>query len=143
MKKNIVSLLLGVVVGLVIGFFLGVAAVQQPNDVIKELEIGESGNTSTEVGELSTDNMPIAPESESEVTATTQGHQIVIPVSSLPEAQQQVIRTLGIAEDEIVITGEMLACAEGEVGAARIEELKQGAAPTFLESVTLFNCYNK
>jgi hypothetical protein len=68
---------------------------------------------------------------------------ITIPIDQLPEGQQTVLRTLGIDGETITFTPEMVACAEAEIGAARLDEIIAGDTPSFGEGFTLVNCYRK
>ncbi len=72
-------------------------------------------------------------------TAATMPESIVIPVSSLPESQQSVLHTLGY-DESIAFTPDMVSCAEAKLGAARVEEIKNGSAPSALEVIKLTPC---
>lgn len=61
--------------------------------------------------------------------------------SNLTDGQRKLIEAFGIDADSITITPEMIACAEAKLGAARIEEIKNGATPSFSEGITLAGCY--
>lgn len=71
--------------------------------------------------------------------STTEG--ATVNTSSLPEGQRRLLETLGLDTNNITITPEMVACAEAELGAARVTEIENGATPSFSEGVTLFRCY--
>ncbi len=64
---------------------------------------------------------------------------LVIDISTLPETQQAVLKTLGY-ENTITFTPEMISCAEGKLGSARVTEIKNGATPSVLESASLMGC---
>lgn len=64
-----------------------------------------------------------------------------IRLDSLSEAQQAMVRGMGIDSNEIQVTYGMVACAEAEIGAARVEEIRNGAAPSMTEGVKLMGCY--
>jgi hypothetical protein len=52
-----------------------------------------------------------------------------------------MLEAMGIDADSVNITPEMVACAEAKLGAARIEEIKNGATPSFSEGASLVACY--
>ena len=64
-----------------------------------------------------------------------------VSAEDLTPGQRKLLESLGINADEIVITQEMVLCAEARLGADRIEEIKDGATPSFLEGVELVTCY--
>jgi len=43
--------------------------------------------------------------------------------------------------NNVTVTAEMIACAEAKLGVARIEEIKNGSTPSFMEGVSLAVCY--
>ncbi len=62
-----------------------------------------------------------------------------VDISTLPETQQAMLRTLGY-ENTITFTPEMIVCAEGTLGSARVAEIMGGAAPSMMESASLMAC---
>ncbi len=64
-----------------------------------------------------------------------------IQASSLSEGQIKLLGALGIDADSINVTPEMVACAEASLGSARIEEIINGATPSFSEGLKLAGCY--
>lgn len=64
-----------------------------------------------------------------------------VDTSSLSAGQRQMLEAMGIDADTVNITPEMIACAEAKLGAARIEEIKNGATPSFSEGASLVACY--
>lgn len=71
-------------------------------------------------------------------TNTTEN--ITVDTSSLGDGQQQLLQTLGI-EGEIEITPEMQRCAEEKIGTERLDEIINGATPSFAEGLSLARCY--
>lgn len=61
--------------------------------------------------------------------------------ASLSEGQLKMLASFGIDPDTVTITPQMVACAEAKLGAARIEELKNGATPSMSEGISLMACY--
>lgn len=74
-------------------------------------------------------------------TAASANTGMTINVNSLSDSQRAMLKALGITGDTITITPQMMACAEAKVGAARIEEIKNGATPSFSEGASLIACY--
>jgi len=62
-------------------------------------------------------------------------------VANLPPAQQTVLRTLGVDGTEIIISQAMFACMQTSLSAARLEEIRTGATPSFTEAAVLVRCY--
>lgn len=67
----------------------------------------------------------------------------VISSTQLSAEQRSLLSSFGINADNIAITQEMITCAEVKLGAARIDEIVNGAKPTFSEGLALLTCYNK
>ena len=68
---------------------------------------------------------------------------ITISTDSLPPAQKKVLDTLGVGSKQITITPGMVSCAVDTLGATRALELKNGAAPSLAEGLTLLTCLKK
>ncbi len=73
--------------------------------------------------------------------AANNGEATTVPSSNLTEDQKKMLSSFGIDPNTVTITPEMIACAEGKLGQARIEEIKNGATPSFTEGVSLAACY--
>lgn len=71
--------------------------------------------------------------------ATTDG--TTIDSSSMTDDQRILISALGLDPNNVTVTAEMITCAEAELGAARVEEIKNGATPSFTEGASLVACY--
>ncbi len=131
MNKN--PVLIGVLFLLVFvaGFILGRITEGDGVGSLNRLEI--EGNTTTDQnGQGAAQNADTSTETNGATTVNT---------SSLTEGQRKMIQAMGIDPDTITITPEMIACAEAKLGAARIEEIKNGATPSFTEGATLMVCY--
>lgn len=74
-------------------------------------------------------------------TSTTAGGGTKIAPSSLTEGQKKMLSAMGIDPNSITVTSQMIACAEASLGASRVEEIKNGASPSFSEGVKLAACY--
>jgi len=64
-----------------------------------------------------------------------------IDSSNMSDGQRKLISALGLDPNNITITAEMVACAEAKLGTSRMEEIKNGATPSFTEGASLVICY--
>lgn len=81
------------------------------------------------------------PPNNNDTVAPTSQNGTTVNTSSLSDSQRRMIESFGIDPDSITITPEMIACAEAKLGSARIEEIKNGATPSFSEGASLMACY--
>ena len=81
----------------------------------------------------------VVDETGSAIVDTVPATGFTIDVAGLPSAQQTALRAVGI-EDTLTITPAQVECAVAQVGAARVEAIKAGAAPTLLEATKLAAC---
>lgn len=65
---------------------------------------------------------------------------ITITTEKLSEGQKDVLDTLGVGEQSITITPQIVTCAVDALGTERVLELKNGSTPTLAESLTLLAC---
>lgn len=65
---------------------------------------------------------------------------VTIPVASLTDSQKALLSALGIDSGSITITPEMVTCAYGTIGEARIGAIVAGAKPTPLELIKAAPC---
>lgn len=65
-----------------------------------------------------------------------------VNTTNLTPDQRQLLESLGINVDEVVITPQMVACAEAKLGVSRIEEIQNGTTPSFWEGTQLVACYS-
>ncbi len=72
-------------------------------------------------------------------TASEEG--TVIQASSISDGQKKLLGALGIDANSINVTPEMIACAETNLGSARVNEITNGATPSFSEGLKLAGCY--
>jgi len=73
--------------------------------------------------------------------AGSAGGGTTINTNNLTDGQTKMLESMGIDADNITITAEMVACAEAKLGSARVEEIKNGATPSFTEGASLMACY--
>ena len=118
-----------VVVVFVAGFFMGKMTAPQSGSYT------ETGGNDVGVVETQNDTQG-APVSE-----TVAEGGATINSSNMTEGQRKLISALGLDPNNITVTAEMVACAEAKLGAARVEEIKNGATPSFSEGASLVVCY--
>ncbi len=117
------------VVVFAVGFIAGRATDATPQSFVRATnEIGES-IVPNDSGANQDNN------SQAAGTGTT------VDANALTPGQRQMLESMGIDADSITITAEMVACAEAKLGAARVEEIKNGATPSFAEGASLITCY--
>lgn len=126
----LVAILVVVVFG--VGFMIG--RVTASGGTITGVPSSSSGTASDANGEVER-----AAASESDSGSTGDGTTVV--ANDLTSGQRQLLGALGIDANEFTITPEMVACAEAKVGAARVEEIKNGATPSLIEGAELIACY--
>jgi len=119
--KNLLIIVI-IILAFIVGFILGKTT---SDEDIHLKKVAEEKSDST-----SGDN-----ESNSEYEETA------VDSSNLTEGQIKLMHSMGIDPNEITVTAEMVACAEAKLGASRIEEIKNGATPSFTEGVSLVACY--
>jgi len=83
---------------------------------------------------------PFVESEETPVANTVPDEGIKIDTSAVSAEQKAVAEKVGIDLDTVVITPEMVSCAELKLGSARIAEIINGASPTALESISLLGC---
>lgn len=85
-------------------------------------------------------------------TATTSTAEPSMPVlkepihvgtTTLTKEQKDILKTLGVDADNLVITPAMQLCAVGALGEVRLGAIEKGATPTVSEALTLLVCYKK
>jgi len=95
----------------------------------------QGSDFSTETGASASANNETGDAPSASVPATG----FTIDVSTLPESQHSIIRTLGFG-DTVTFTPEMVACAEAKLGVVRVTEIINGASPSIIESTKLVPC---
>ena len=68
---------------------------------------------------------------------------ITVSTDQLPPLQKKVLDTLGVGIKTFTITPGMVSCAVDAFGTARVEEIKNGSAPSLNEGLTLLACAKK
>lgn len=133
--KNILLAILCVLI-FAVGFFMG--RVTAPMSLGTTLDTVAPKNSET-----STPSPATQTESASEDTSSVPETETIDVASQMTESQKNLLRSFGLNPDEVTITAEMVACAETKVGASRVEEIKNGATPSFMEGASLLACYSQ
>ena len=76
-------------------------------------------------------------------TAQTPEANTTNVAAEMTDAQRNMLKSFGLDPDTITITPSMVACAEAKVGAARVEEIRNGATPSIMEGASLLGCYSQ
>lgn len=87
-------------------------------------------------------NTALTPNNNAETTGASTSGGTTVNAANLTDGQRKMLQALGVDTNNITITAEMVACAEAKLGAARIEEIKNGATPSFSEGASLVACYH-
>lgn len=111
----------------VAGFGLGRMSDGIPADIIRDSQVDANVT-------------PNESDSQASENTNTEGGATV-DTNNLTDGQRNMIEAMGIDADSVTITPEMIACAEAKLGAARLEEIKNGATPSFTEGASLVACY--
>ncbi len=75
-----------------------------------------------------------------QVKTTDTPEEIVVAGDQLTNTQKTTLETLGLETDSFTITPQTIACAEGELGKVRLDEIVAGSAPGPIESLKLLGC---
>lgn len=96
----------------------------------------------TEVRQSDTGEVETGTEAEVSTTsgAAASPPPIVIEEASLTPEQKALLERLGIDTSSMTITPEMMLCFEAKLGAARVEEITNGATPTIMEGISALSC---
>jgi hypothetical protein len=133
-----IAIVIGVFMG---GFVLGKMNVPSPLDgVIQDAK--ENVEQSIESYSQSTSTQA---ETKTKTVDSSAEAKAAVNVSSntLTDSQKKMLESFGVDTNAITVTATMIACAEAKLGKARIEEIKNGATPSMLESASLLTCYKK
>ncbi len=71
----------------------------------------------------------------------TKKEPVTIEVDKLSDTQQEILKTFGVKSNTLTITPAMIQCAEAKLGAPRVAEITNGAAPSPLEAFSLAGCF--
>lgn len=107
-------------------------------DVSKEIK---SEITESVLDENSVRTVPDTVEQEVRaVGETLPPESVQIDTSQITSDQKAVAKKFGIDVDDIVVTPEMISCAEEKIGVARLQEIIDGSSPTTLEGISMLGC---
>ncbi len=128
MKNQTILVFILAVVALGVGFLIG--RMTAPVDNYSPKDLTEKSTLSSEK------EMPTESDNTLDSETSTK-----ISTDSLTPEQRQLLTSLGINAGEIDVTPEMISCAEAKLGVTRVNEIKEGATPTFSEGFILVACY--
>jgi len=150
-SKNILIGILFVAV-FAAGFMIG-RTTAPSGAILTQEELQEEATTNTQTGTPdtadTTDTTNTTGTTNTGQTTQTEGSvdtQITEPIevgSKMTAEQRKMLESFGLNPDEITITPGMIACAEAKVGTARIQEITNGATPSFMEGAALVTCYGQ
>jgi len=138
---SLMAVLLTGVVGIIIGYLIGINTANSQTAVTVRDTGSEVSNT---VAEVVTPNNPattseagsgLAPGTADEVAFT-------INVSSLTAGQRTALKAAGVSGDKLVITKGMVTCMEVEIGTERMTAIQNGGSPSMSEGLALMSCYS-
>ncbi len=140
MSNNVIITVIGIIC-IVTGFLVYRAVTDEPETVPRTSATPSRSATSAEVeAQLKKDAADRA-EQEAEA-ARAKEVAFTIDVTKLPEAQQVSLKTMGMNDTKIEVTNAMVTCAEADISASRVAEIKGGASVTASEGIKLVSCYN-
>lgn len=133
----VVLLVLGIGFGVYVWYTIQNIPTVADIPVLQESSQVTSDESTTKV------TVPREEKPETTVTKTESVPPTVIETETLSETQQTMLKSMGYTKDTVTITKEMITCAEDAVGAARLKEIMDGAAPGPMESLKLLPCFKQ
>lgn len=135
MTKNAILVTVALIVAFTAGVLVGNLTAGEDTVATRVADSVENGlDTASQAmnsgGEANSYNVP-----DGDAVAFT------LSIDSLSESQKSMLRTMGVDANEIQVTNNMMACAEAEIGGARINEIRNGATPSMGEGIALMGCY--
>ncbi len=135
------ALLLSVVIGMIVGYLIGINTADTDTAVSVRDTGSEVSGAVTEIG--SADESATASTQESVlVTGNPNDVAFTINVNTLSSSQRTALRAAGVSGDELVITKGMVACSEAEIGADRMLAIQSGGSPSLTEGTAIVSCYS-
>jgi hypothetical protein len=126
--KTFVIVLVAIIISLSVGYWFGSTPTYSP--AVDEDTTSENLNSEAASSTATTTSASASDEGVTEISA-----------DALTDDQKQMLERFGIDTETITITPEMIQCAEAAIGKDRLDEIKNGDTPSFLESVSLLRCY--
>lgn len=123
-------------IGIGVGFWLG--NMYTYGEVLDLLESSD-GNPNAVTNETPSPKNGSVSKEDAAVRPSIEGG-VTISTAALSDTQRALLSKLGISGETIVITPQMIACAEGKLGEQRIDEIVAGAEPTPIELVQVAPC---
>lgn len=98
-------------------------------------------NTGVEISDVMNGGEMTDNTNDGSVTESVPEEGITVDSAALSDGQKKMLGALGVDVENIVITPEMVACAEAKVGSARLIEIQNGDSPSVIEGASLAACY--
>lgn len=133
MKSGILYIVI-FVLGLGIGFVAGYGT-----HIFQALSQPVSSSVVTGATQTAQADASSTEQTSSTSPAATQ-KPITVKTSSLTPAQKALLASFGINADTVTITPQMISCAYGTLGEARVNAIVAGAKPTAMEMVKVAPC---
>jgi hypothetical protein len=86
------------------------------------------------------DNVEPDTETQRSGTAVPEGG-VTVDTAALTDGQRQLLESLGVDTDSIILTPAMVACAKTKLGTERMTAIENGDTPSFFEGTKLMACY--
>jgi len=138
---SMMVVLLTGVVGIIIGYLIGINTANSPTAVTVRDTGSEVSETVADV--VSPNNPATTSDTGSEVAGGNAGEvAFTINVSSLTAGQKAALSAAGVSGDKIEITKGMVTCMELEIGTERMVAIQNGGSPSMSEGLALMSCYS-
>ncbi len=140
--KTAIVMVLVLVLGIMLGYYFGKASVNTTNTNPQPVSVGEKTGvvTTGEATEEATTETS-SDLNDGSVAESVPEEGIKVDTATLSDGQKKILNTLGVDTENLVLTPEMVACAEAKIGSARLAEIQAGVSPSFLEGAALVACY--
>jgi len=138
-NNTIIAVVIGIVI-VTVGFLMYGAMNDEPEAVPTSATPSQSASSAEIEARLKQDAADKA--AKDAEAAKAKEVAFTIDVAKLLEAQQVTLKTMGMNDTKIEVTNAMVTCAEADMSASRVAEIKGGASVTASEGIKLVSCYN-
>lgn len=144
--KTAIVMIVVLVLGFMLGYYFGKTSVNSINTNHQPVSVYEKtvDVINVEATEQATDEVTTETASDlndGSVAESVPEEGIKVDTATLSDGQKKILNTLGVDTENLVLTPEMVACAEAKIGSARLAEIQAGGSPSFLEGAALVACY--
>jgi hypothetical protein len=138
--KTAIVMVLVLVLGIMLGYYFGKASVNSTNP--QPVSVDEkTGAVTTDEATAEVTTETASDLNDGSVAESVPEEGIKVDTATLSDGQKKILNTLGVDTENLVLTPEMVACAEAKIGSARLAEIQAGVSPSFLEGAALVACY--